>query len=172
MAICQPGSQLGFVNGHGGEGLRTDVLCMLPNKDAILTACWRSAGYVDGESPLLNLMRFLSRFAALASELSCRSMSSNCKSASSSSGTHEKGFWKRLNAFSWSLKSEKRWSDSSQSFLWGHGSFLNTGDVKLGSHLCLCHLRAIYRQEMSEISLSELSLQQFKFSLESFDVVK
>lgn len=33
------------------------------------------------------------------------------------------------------------------SFLWGYGSCLNAGDIKCGTHLCLCHLPMPCRQE-------------------------
>lgn len=154
MGICLSGSLLGFVNGHGDEGQmpfwqhagevqwmwRGKVLCRDSYHDVLLWPLSFPAGWWTQTACLqaLPLSHMWMDFG--------------------------KGWMPSHASWDW----EKRCPNSSRVFIRGHGSFLNTGDVKLLSHLCLCHLATTAGTWVRPLFLSCPS----RGLLESFDTVK
>lgn len=154
MGICHPGSQLGSVNGHGDEGQMqfwqdTGEVRRMWRGKVLFRIQWDSCHGVL-PLPLMFPAGWWTQTAWLQTLPQAHMRMDFGKG------------WKPSHApWDW----EKQCPNSSRVFIKGHGSFLNAGDVKLLSHLCLCYLATTAGRNMSDTSLSELSLHEFTGNL-------
>lgn len=155
MGICHPGSQLGFVNGHGDEGqmpfwLHAGEVRRMRRGKVLYRTGWHSCHDV-----LLWPLMFPAGWWTQTVWLQILPQAHMRMDFG-------KGWMPSHAPWDW----EKWCPNSSWVFIRGHSSFLNSSeffshDVKVLSHLCLHHLPTTAGRNMSETSLPELSLHKF-----------